>query len=231
MRIIAEKRIEPVYQPIIDVAKNSTIGYEALARNCAMDVEKMFQSAAYYGLTRDLDILCMHAAIENSPSCKKLFINILPFTLIWLTISDKLTRILDKSEYPIVFEIIENEKIPYNITDLLLAIDIIRSYGFKIAIDDISQGFSRIQAISMLNPDYIKMDRELAINNTNHYNTIKKSIITLSKDIGSEIIAEGIETEIEYNNLLALGVNLYQGYYFGRPMLPKKGDELIDNIR
>ena len=224
MRIIAERQVEAVYQPIVDVAQNETIGYEALARNPVMDVEEMFRNATHYGLTRNLDTLCMHTAIENAPNCKSLFVNILPYTLIWLTVSDKLTRILDKTTVPIVFEIIENEKMSYDLTELLLAIEIIRSYGFQIAVDDISQGFSRIQAISILCPDFIKMDRQLAANNSRQYNAIKKSIVTLSKEIGSKIIAEGIETKTEYKNLYALGINLFQGYYFAKPGQEYKAD-------
>lgn len=218
MRLIANREVYPVYQPIIDVANNEIIGYEALARNPEnIKPEVIFSNAAKCGLVRNLDTLCIYNAIENAPNGKLVFINVLPFTLAWLMVSGKITKILDKASSPIVFEIVEIERMSNDLTDLLIAVEKVRSYGFKIAVDDISQGFSRLQIIPLLCPDFIKIDRTLSVNSSKHYNTIKKGIINMAGEIGSDVIAEGVETEAEYKNLRTLGINIFQGYYFAKP--------------
>lgn len=218
MRMIANRQIYPVYQPIIDASKNKTIGYEALARSPKnMSAETMFDEAEKCGLIRNLDALCVYNAIENAPNGKPIFVNIMPYTLVWLIVSGKISRVLDKVSTPIVFELVEIERISGDLSELISAAEKIREWGFKIAIDDISQGFNRLQVIPLLCPDYIKIDRTLSTNCSMHHNVIKKNIVNMAKEMGSTVIAEGIETEQEFTNLLNLGVDIFQGYYFAKP--------------
>ncbi len=231
MRMIANREIYPVYQPIIDITNNEVIGYEALARNPEnICPEEMFRSANAYGLLRNLDTLCVYNAIENAPNGKTIFINIMPVTLVWLIISGKINKILDKVSQPIVFEIVEVERISGSLQELSLAVEKIKSYGFQVAIDDISQGFNRLQIIPLLCPDYIKIDRTLAINSSKIYNVITMSIINIAEEIGTKIIAEGVETKNEYKNLHNLGIEIYQGYYFAKPGEEYPNSQKIINV-
>jgi EAL domain-containing protein (putative c-di-GMP-specific phosphodiesterase class I) len=94
-----------------------------------------------------------------------------------------------------------------------------RSYGFKIAIDDMGAGYSSLQAIAELEPDFLKFDISLVRNI--HENLIKigllETLVALSAKIGAHVIAEGIEERPEYEALRSLGVDLGQGYYFAIP--------------
>lgn len=218
MHLIANRDIYPVYQPIVNMATNDIVGYEALTRSPNnMPPNTLFRYASECGLIRNLDTLCIHNAIENAPNGKPIFINVMPITLVWLTISGKIDKILNKASQLIVFEIVEIERIPNNLEELSLAVDKIRAYGFQIAIDDISQGFGRLHLIPLFCPDYIKIDRTLAVNFSKHHNAVKKTIINLAAEIGTEVIAEGVETKEEFEALYNLGVEMFQGYYFAKP--------------
>ena len=94
-----------------------------------------------------------------------------------------------------------------------------RGYGFKVAIDDMGAGYSSLQAIAELEPDFLKFDISLVRNI--HENLIKigllETLVALSSKIHAQVIAEGIESKEEYHALLSLGVQLGQGYYFAAP--------------
>ncbi|MGH9857407.1 MAG: EAL domain-containing protein, partial [Acidobacteriota bacterium] len=94
-----------------------------------------------------------------------------------------------------------------------------RNHGFQIAIDDMGAGYSSLQAIAELEPDYLKFDISLVRNI--HENLIKKglleTLVSLSSKIKASVIAEGIEDKEEYQALRSLGVQLGQGYFFASP--------------
>jgi EAL domain-containing protein (putative c-di-GMP-specific phosphodiesterase class I) len=96
-----------------------------------------------------------------------------------------------------------------------------RKHGFKIAIDDMGAGYSSLQAIAELEPDYLKFDISL-VRNINE-NLIKigllETLVALSSKINASVIAEGIEDREEYLTLRSLGVQLGQGYFFAAPQL------------
>ncbi|HSP05780.1 MAG TPA: EAL domain-containing protein, partial [Acidobacteriota bacterium] len=94
-----------------------------------------------------------------------------------------------------------------------------RKHGFKIAIDDMGAGYSSLQAIAELEPDFLKFDISLVRNI--HENLIKigllETLVSLSNKINAKVIAEGIEEKDEYQALRNLGVDLGQGYFFAVP--------------
>jgi EAL domain-containing protein (putative c-di-GMP-specific phosphodiesterase class I) len=94
-----------------------------------------------------------------------------------------------------------------------------RNYGFKVAIDDMGAGYSSLQAIAELEPDFLKFDISLVRNI--HENLIKlgilETLVALSTKINAQIIAEGVEEIEEYDALRSLGVQLAQGYLFASP--------------
>jgi len=224
MQMIAKKEVYSTYQPIVDPLKNKIIGQEALARGYSniMPIE-MFQEAEKCGMTRYLDTLCLFTAIKNNPSSQPLFLNVLPLTLVWLIVSNEIEKLVKKTKGQIVFELIETERISSNLNDFIAYVKKAKNLGFKIAIDDISQGFSRLSIIPAICPDFLKIDRVLTSNGTKIYNSVIESIINIGCNVGAKIIAEGVETEAEYKNLLKLGINYYQGHYFAKPGEKYKG--------
>ncbi|WP_351059802.1 EAL domain-containing protein, partial [Psychrobacter sp. TB20-MNA-CIBAN-0197] len=86
-------------------------------------------------------------------------------------------------------------------------------------IDDVGAGYSSFQHILELQADIIKLDISLTrnINSDRRKYLLAKALCGFAKDIGCNIIAEGIETLEEINTLRKLNVDKVQGYYLGRP--------------
>jgi diguanylate cyclase (GGDEF)-like protein len=229
MRILQERRLYSVYQPIVSLKNADILGYEALSR---VDRGSLFQSpvtlfefAEEQGYLLRLDRLAREKAIAGAnlaQSCQKLFINISAAILLDSRFAPGWTmELLQESGLApsnVVFELTERS----SINDFELAKKVLehyRSQGYQIAIDDAGAGYSSLQAIAELNPDYIKMDRSLIqgihVNKTKEY--IVETFVSFAQKLNVPIIAEGIEEQEELVKLTRMGVHYGQGYFLGRP--------------
>lgn len=94
-----------------------------------------------------------------------------------------------------------------------------RALGIKIAIDDFGAGYSGLNLLAHFQPDIVKLDMDLVRGIASHgpRQAIVNAIVNVCFDLGIEVIAEGIEALEEYRWLSGVGVELFQGYLFGRP--------------
>ncbi len=94
-----------------------------------------------------------------------------------------------------------------------------KARGLKIAVDDAGAGYASFRHISQLRPDFIKCDMSLTrgVDGDRVLQALIKALLGFSEEIGSSLVAEGVETPDELNCLLDLGVRFAQGYYLGRP--------------
>jgi EAL domain-containing protein (putative c-di-GMP-specific phosphodiesterase class I) len=101
--------------------------------------------------------------------------------------------------------------------------------GVTIAIDDFGSGYASMSQLRRLPFDKLKIDREFVtkVQERRDSQAICDAIITLGKGLGLRVLAEGAETEPEIRFLNDLGCNLFQGYYFARPMPP---EDLIPSL-
>jgi len=118
----------------------------------------------------------------------------------------------------IIFEFTENEYI----TNLDHVRDIVRHYqqrGFLTALDDFGAGYAGLNLLAEIQTDLLKIDMALirGIDADRRRQGIVRALMGLCRELGTQVIAEGIETRAEYLALADLGVELFQGYYFGRP--------------
>ncbi|MDW8466617.1 MAG: EAL domain-containing protein [Chloroherpetonaceae bacterium] len=128
----------------------------------------------------------------------------------------------------IIFEVTEGEKIE----DRAHLAAIIKEYkrqGFKTAIDDFGAGYSGLNLLAEFQPDFIKLNVALVRNI--HQDRIRQAILhgilTVCKEVGIEIIAEGIESVDERNFLAASGIRYMQGFLFARPELERLPKPLL----
>lgn len=131
----------------------------------------------------------------------------------------------------------ENEYIEFEVTESLLitnmeeAVEVLRALkkmGFLIAIDDFGTGYASLSYLKRFPFDRIKMDRSFIKDYPKEDDgSIAKLILNLARNLGTEIVAEGVETQEQLEFLQQHECKLIQGYYFSRP-LPKK--ELIQYI-
>ncbi len=231
-KIIIDKAVITLFQPIISINQKSVIGIEALSRGLCHDgslvpPKILFDLAGYNKKTIDLDRLCREKALKNFKYLYNLFPNILLFMNFDASVIDlgvagsgylfSQVRNLNLSPNNIVIEIIESK---VNDTKALSKfINVYRNYGFLIALDDIGCGYSNLDRISVTGPDFLKVDHSLisGLESSYYKQEVLKSIVNLAKKIGSLVIAEGIEREEEAVVSLELGVNMLQGFYFSKP--------------
>ena len=225
-KIIEEKNIRILYQPIVSMPSRKPMGYEALTRgpkgSFFENPELLFDSAAESNMFYDLDTLCRSLSVKKVGPLNDdqiLFLNADP-SVIDTDHFKKLEFLEGSAIRPsqICLEISERTCIT-NFAKLSSELNALKKSGIKVAIDDVGAGYSSLRSIAELEPEYMKADIALvrAIDSNQIKNSLVQALITLSEKLNCRLIAEGVETESEYNTLLSLGVKYAQGYLFGKP--------------
>ncbi len=111
------------------------------------------------------------------------------------------------------------------ITDVknhLALVDRLREYGFQVEIDDFGSGYSSLSMLKEINADVVKVDmgflEKVNTENLAKSRAILSAIVRLSKSLGMEVVTEGVETKDQVDFLIREGCDVFQGYYFDRPM-------------
>jgi diguanylate cyclase (GGDEF)-like protein len=107
-----------------------------------------------------------------------------------------------------------------NIEETAFKMEQLSGLGVRLAIDDFGTGYSSLHYLTHLPLHRIKIDQSFIRNMLNDPGsaTVVQSIISLAHNLGLDVIAEGVETEAELTFLQEKGCNIYQGYYFSKPL-------------
>jgi len=118
----------------------------------------------------------------------------------------------------VVLEITERAALS-SVDNLHLRVRQLRRLGFRIAVDDLGAGYSSLNNVADLEPEFIKLDMSLVrnIEQSVTKQKIVSSVVALAAAMGTSIVAEGIETSAECRALVDLGCVLLQGFLFARP--------------
>jgi len=244
-QIIREEKVTTMYQPIVSLSNGEIIGYEALSRgpvNTDMySPLSLIAAAEKEELTWELEMLFRRKAIETAeslPKDKRLFVNVDPKIFSSGNYQKGFTKkYLSKYNINIkniVFEITERTSIDdYNVFKKIT--QHYRNQGYTLAIDDVGSGYSGLKSISELKPNYIKIDMDIIrnIDTDNVKQAIIGALVMISRDINTNIIAEGIETYEELQTLIRLSVQNGQGYLLCKPIkkIIDKLPEISSTIR
>jgi EAL domain-containing protein (putative c-di-GMP-specific phosphodiesterase class I) len=210
-----------VFQPIVDLQRGLNAGYEVLARFRGpphATPDRWFIAAHAMGRGVELEALVIERALSQRrwlPESCFLSINVAPAALLEPRIQS-LLRAQPLSH--VVFELTEHERVAdYDL--LMRAIRQVKSMGALVAVDDAGAGYSSLQHILVLRPDFVKLDRALIAGL--HYDEAKAALIEMfggfSSRIDAWLLAEGVEEASELSRLIQLGVPLAQGYFMGKP--------------
>jgi len=227
--VLENRRIKPVYQPIVSLADGQIFGYEALSRipgeQSGVNISDVFTLAEKANKTWELEKLCRDKALERSVSMdkgKKLFLNVDPNIINDENFRAGFTKQRMK-EYGlntdnIIFEITERVAVSDRET-FLKSIYHYKRQAYGIAIDDAGAGYSGLNAIVDVKPNFIKLDINLVtdIDKDEIKRLLCKAMVDFGKGAGIKVIAEGIETEEELKTLIKLNVDLGQGFFLGTP--------------
>ena len=224
--VMTGRKLRAVFQPVMDIRRKSVMGYEALIRGpLGSELETpdvLFAAARETGLELELENLCLETIFAHLPpavKATKLFVNASSrFLAHSVFLDDRNLANIKRAHAQVVMEISEKEGI-WDYPTFREVLARLRSSGLQIAIDDAGSGYSGLESILQMRPEYIKVANSIV--HGLHLETIKREIITalasLGRQIESSIVAEGIEHPAELRSLLSLGVNYGQGYLLGRP--------------
>jgi EAL domain-containing protein (putative c-di-GMP-specific phosphodiesterase class I) len=216
------------YQPIISLTTSSVIGLEALARPLKKNVEAFFSEARQSGKLLELDRRCRSLAMGGFRDLSQ---QLAQKPLLFLNLETSLieqgaegsealmnsTREAGLEPNDIVIELKESKAL--NSMALESFVKNCRKLGFLIAIEDVGSGYSNLTNIPELRPHIIKLDRSLMEGIEQNYikQEATRALVFLSKNIGTLVVAEGVETQAELDCCAFLGINYFQGHFFAWP--------------
>ena len=228
--IINNESLTSHFQPIVKASDNTIYGYEALIRGVKANAELMYPYELFEKSSRNdmdfkLDRLCRESALKTAAVKKinqKVFINFIPTSIydpeFCLNSTVKWANQLEFDSKNIVFEVVETQKVKdqVHLKEILMYY---REKGYKVALDDVGEGYSSLNMLIKLKPDIIKIDRNIIenINKDEFKQSVYKALYTVAKENGIEVLAEGVETPYEIETIRSIGVDYMQGYYFAKP--------------
>jgi len=229
-RVVTDRLVRPVYQPIVELATGRVLGFEGLSRPTAesgfTDPGSMFNAAETVGRTVELDLACLHAVIAGArqmPVEQMLTINISPRTIEAPHFSaDALLAMLSRysiAPQRVVVELTEREKVE-DINRLQSNLGALQRMGMRVAADDVGAGNAGLRLLSQMRFDIVKIDLSLVQEGAERDTSraVLRSLRELAGRWQASVIAEGIETVSQLRMVRELGITAGQGYLLGRPM-------------
>lgn len=211
-------------QPIVDLRSGRVHAYEALARfgGSRQSPLHWLSVSEELGQRANLERACLREALALLPSLPpgaRLSVNLSapvllePVTLRMLEGASELSRL--------IVEVTEQALVDSDI-ELAAAFAPLRARGASLAVDDVGAGYSGLRQVTVVHPHYLKLDRSLVsgIDADSDRAALVSALIGYAQNVGSLLVAEGIEFDAELEALIELGVPLGQGYLFSRPDAP-----------
>lgn len=213
------------FQPIVDAVRDEIHAYEALVRGPAGEGAgtvlenvtaqnryrfdqccrvRAIEFAARAGMDRQLNINFLPNAVYQAESC--------------IQVTLEAARAYGFPHERLCFEVVESERIEDH-DHLAGIIQEYKRQGLTTAIDDFGAGYAGLNLLAAFQPDLLKLDMALtrSIDADRPRQVIVASVMSAARELGICVIAEGIETEAEFQCLRGLGVELFQGYLLARP--------------
>jgi len=107
-----------------------------------------------------------------------------------------------------------------NVDDVIAKMTQLKAHGVVFSLDDFGTGYSSLSYLKHLPLDQLKIDRAFVSELLTSANdaAIAKTVVSLGRNLGLNVIAEGVETEGQLNHLKAIGCEAFQGYWFSKPL-------------
>lgn len=213
-------------QPVVSAGARAVYAHECLVRSREPSVPHggaFVELAEALGRSVELDRIIRASVAEllsRGESDAVVLVNLHPSSLNDADLFDPaapLSRYADR----VVLELTERASLQ-NMNGAREKITRLRALGYRIAVDDLGAGYAGLTSLALLHPEIVKIDMELVrnIHCTPTKHKLVAAVITLCRELGADVIAEGIENIDEFRALASIGCDLMQGYYFARPGAP-----------
>ena len=210
------------YQPVVSWKRKQIFAYEALLRNdeptlanpCVLlsAAERLDRVAEVGRIVRDR----IATQVPDAPS-RFVFVNLHSHDLLdehLYNPESPLSKVADR----VVLEVTERASLAL-VSEIEERVDRLRGLGFRIALDDLGAGYSGLSSFTTLQPEVVKYDMSLVrgVDSSPTRRKVISSMTALFAEMEMQVVAEGVETPAERDALIALGVDLLQGYLFAKP--------------
>jgi EAL domain-containing protein (putative c-di-GMP-specific phosphodiesterase class I) len=240
-RLLAPGALSTLFQPIVEDrgGRQELYAFECLTRGPEgsnfESADVLFDYARRKGAEAEIDRVCSALALAQcatSLDTRRISVNVHASTLGRdSAFVDDLTEMLARCDIEparVIIEIIEHAP-ALNHRHFLDAVGSLRSRGFRIAIDDVGLGHSNFRMIVDCVPDYLKIDRYFITNvhNDARHAAVVDAVVAFAARLSVRVIAEGVEDAPAHRFLRGAGVELFQGYFYSRPLKPEDLREFI----
>jgi EAL domain-containing protein (putative c-di-GMP-specific phosphodiesterase class I) len=211
------------FQPVVSLPDERVVGVEALARWPMFTTMTATNVFSFANASRQADLLdqqCIDAAVRAAVHSE------LPRSSLLLINTEPAVAHIPRASHPALAEACDRFQVAFELTErhllthpraLLEKVAAIRADGIAIAVDDVGAHPDSLAVLDIVDPDIVKLDVSV-IQNSTHYdkaNTLT-GVLAHHERSGAVIIAEGVETDDDLEQALAMGASLAQGYRFGR---------------
>jgi EAL domain-containing protein (putative c-di-GMP-specific phosphodiesterase class I) len=227
--LLAERRLQVAWQPIIDLSAAEILGVEALCRGPVGSnfetAEHLFSTGQVEDLAHELDGACcerIFSTVPKLPADRLLFANILPESILDARFDAAgfaaSVRAAGLEPSRVVLEIAERGRIP-GYAGFRRRLQPLREDGFQIAVDDVGTGYASLRLLPEVEPDFLKVDASLVRDIDRHPTKqgVLSTILDMGGRLGAEVICEGVENARELETCVRLGAHHGQGYHLLPP--------------
>jgi len=241
-RALAAGELEIHYQPEVDAPSGAVTGFEALLRwrhpeHGLLLPEAFLPLAEKSGLIVPIGAWCLRQACLAAigwPAHIHVAVNLSAAQCRSDTLARTVISALAKSGLPparLELEITEAALL-YDNQAALMTLHHIKSLGVRIVMDDFGTGYSSLSYLRLFPFDKIKIAQQLICDQevSGDYDAIVRAVVAMGLNRGFTTTVEGIETAEQFHSAVDQGCNAIQGFYFGRPMLPRETEKLCSTV-
>lgn len=223
-RLRENRAVRTVIQPIVRLKDRQPVGFELLSRFSLGSFEMpedVFRMSIEANLLSVVDRQCFEACVDAAavlPDNFRRHVNLFPSTVTSVPAQELLHLLAQQQRGQFCIELSEQQILGES-AHLTEAISALKRSGVLIAIDNVGFGRSSLESLILFEPDMIKIDKR-CVQGVAHDPARARSLMRLLKvagALGTEVIAEGIENQEDYELLRACEVPYGQGFFFGLP--------------
>ncbi|MDG9670855.1 EAL domain-containing protein [Hahella sp. CR1] len=233
------KEIHLLYQPKVNFESGKIVGVEALIRwwNPKLGFispSEFIPIAEETGLILQIGEWVLDTACSQGANWGGLpvAVNLSARQFRQNNLVELVARTLNRSGFPpalLELELTES-MLMQDVESAILTMRALKDLGVRIALDDFGTGYSSLSYLKRFPIDTIKIDRSFVCEITSDSGSlaISEAIILMSRSLDLSVVAEGVETQAQYDILNSLNCDQFQGYLFSKPVLPQELDTLLD---